>query len=90
VSVVTGPLTAGWPGRAPYDAILLEGASEITPRALAPQLADGGRLVGIEGRGLSGKAMLYRLDAGTLSGRAVFDAAAPLLPGFAQPPAFVF
>jgi protein-L-isoaspartate(D-aspartate) O-methyltransferase len=90
VSVVTGPLTAGWPATAPYDVILIEGASEIAPRMLFPQLCHGGRLACIEGRGLAGKAMLYRSFGGVVSGRPIFDAAAPLLPGFVQPPAFVF
>jgi hypothetical protein len=34
--------------------------------------------------------MLYRLIDGDLSGRPVFDASAPVLPGFAQAPEFVF
>jgi len=34
--------------------------------------------------------MLYRPIGGEYSGRPVFDAAAPLLPGFAEPVAFVF
>jgi len=90
VSVVTGPLTAGWPARAPYDLIVVEGATEVAPRALFGQLADGGRLLCIEGRDLAGRAMVYRSDHGQVSGRSTFDAAAPLLPGFARPPAFVF
>ena len=90
VSVVTGPLIAGWPARQPYDVILLEGATEVAPRALFGQLADGGCLLCIEGRDLAGRAMVYRSDHGQVSGRSVFDAAAPLLPGFARPPAFVF
>jgi protein-L-isoaspartate(D-aspartate) O-methyltransferase len=89
-AVVTGPLTAGWPAKAPYDVIVLEGGTEVVPRALFGQLRDGGRLVCIEGRGPAAKAMLYRSAAGGVSGRSVFDAAAPLLPGFAEPPAFVF
>ena len=90
VSVVTGPLTAGWPARQPYDVILMEGATEVAPRALFAQLADSGRLLCMEGRDLAGRAMIYRSDHGQVSGRSVFDAAAPLLPGFARPPAFVF
>jgi len=89
-AVVTGPLAAGWPAKAPYDVILLEGATEIAPRMLFDQLKDRGRLVCIEGRGLARKAMVYRSARGVVSGRSVFDAAAPLLPGFAEPPAFVF
>lgn len=90
VTIVTGPLRGGWPEKGPYDVILLDGATEITPAALFPQLKDGGRLVCVEGRAPIGKGMVYRSDAGDVSGRAVFDAVAPLLPGFEKPPAFVF
>jgi protein-L-isoaspartate(D-aspartate) O-methyltransferase len=90
VAVASGPLKDGWPARAPYDVIMVEGAIEVLPRPLCDQLADGGRLVCVEGRGLSGRAMVYRRDGGTTSGRSVFDSAAPALPGFAPPPAFVF
>lgn len=88
-TVAAGPLTAGWPAGAPYDVILLEGASEIVPRSLFPQLQDGGRLLCVEGRN-PGKAMLYRSVAGDVTGRPIFDAAASLLPGFAEAAAFVF
>jgi hypothetical protein len=37
-----------------------------------------------------GKATLYLRDGDNFSGRALFDASAPALPGFAQTPAFVF
>ena len=90
VEVVSGALTGGWQAGAPYDIILIEGAIEILPQAVTSQLRDGGRLVCIRGRGPAAKAMLYRSDMGEISGRAVFDAAAPLLPGFAEPAAFVF
>jgi protein-L-isoaspartate(D-aspartate) O-methyltransferase len=90
VQVVIGPLADGWQPQAPYDVILLNGASEIVPKALLRQLKPGGRLVGVLGRGPAGKAMLYCAIGGECGGRPVFDAAAPLLPGFAAPPAFVF
>ena len=90
VQVVIGPLADGWQPQAPYDVILLNGASEIVPKALLRQLKPGGRLVGVLGRGPAGKAMLYCSIGGECGGRPVFDAAAPLLPGFAAPPAFVF
>jgi protein-L-isoaspartate(D-aspartate) O-methyltransferase len=86
----TGPLTAGVPGDAPYDVIVLNGAVETVPEALCMQLRDGGRLVCVLRRGAVGRAMLYRSIEGDISGRAIFDAAAPLLPGFARPPQFVF
>jgi protein-L-isoaspartate(D-aspartate) O-methyltransferase len=90
VEVANGPLDAGWPSRAPYDAVVLDGATEVVPKALLRQLKPGGRLVCVLGQGPVGKAMLYVATGEDWSGRAVFDAAAPLLPGFAAPPAFVF
>jgi protein-L-isoaspartate(D-aspartate) O-methyltransferase len=90
VTVVTGPLTAGWPASGPYDFVLLNGASEITPDSFAGQLKPDGRLACIFKSGPAGKAMLYRLAEDRLVGRPIFDAAAPILPGFAATPAFVF
>jgi protein-L-isoaspartate(D-aspartate) O-methyltransferase len=90
VQVVSGPLAEGWPAQGPYDVIFLNGASEVVPKALLQQLKPGGRLVGVLGRGPAGKAMLYRSIGGECGGRPIFDAAAPLLPGFTAPPAFVF
>jgi protein-L-isoaspartate(D-aspartate) O-methyltransferase len=90
VSVVTGPLTAGWSAAAPYDLILLDGATEIVPDMLARQLKPDGRLACIFGRIPNGKGMIYRPVEGRLVGRPVFDAGAPVLPGFVAPPAFVF
>ena len=90
VTVATAPLTAGWPEAAPYDVILLNGATEIVPETLGRQLKPDGRLACIFGRGPTGKAMIYRQIEGQLVGRPVFDAAAPVLPGFVAPLAFVF
>jgi protein-L-isoaspartate(D-aspartate) O-methyltransferase len=90
VIVVTGPLTAGWPAAAPYDVILLNGATEIVPETLASQLKPGGRIAAVYGRGPATKAMIYRLIEGRLLGRPSFDAAAPVLPGFIAPEVFVF
>lgn len=90
VTVAVGPLIEGWPAAAPYDLILLDGATEIMPETLGRQLKPSGRLACIFGRAPSGKGMIYRLVEGRLLGRPIFDAAAPLLPGFVAPPAFVF
>jgi protein-L-isoaspartate(D-aspartate) O-methyltransferase len=90
VEVVNGPLTAGWPAAAPYDFILFNGATEITPDAFARQLKPSGRLACIFGRPPAAKATIFRPAEGRLVGRPIFDAAAAVLPGFAAPPAFVF
>jgi len=90
VRFVEGPLPAGWPAAAPFDVILFEGATEVVPNELGAQLKPEGRLAAIFGGGPAGKAMVYGRIEGQLAGRAAFDAAAPVLPGFAAPAAFVF
>jgi protein-L-isoaspartate(D-aspartate) O-methyltransferase len=90
VTVVAGPLTQGWQATAPYDVMFLNGATEIAPEALCRQLKAGGRLVAVLGRAPTSQAILYRSVGGDVSGWPIFDAAAPVLPGFAAPPAFVF
>ena len=90
VNVVSGPLIAGWPQGAPYDLILLEGATEIAPHTFLGQLKDGGRLVCVLGSGPAAKAMLYCRSGEELGGRPIFDAGAAVLPGFARAPVFAF
>ncbi len=45
VAVYVGDGTLGWPGRAPYDAILFTAGAPAVPEAVKRQLAPGGRLV---------------------------------------------
>jgi protein-L-isoaspartate(D-aspartate) O-methyltransferase len=90
VTVVNGPLVDGAAGQGPYDVILVGGATEVEPLALFRQLKNGGRLVTVMGRTPNGRATLYRRDGADISGRPIFDAAAPTLPGFAAVPTFVF
>ena len=90
VEVVTGSLPAGWPAGGPYDLIFLDGAAEIIPDVLVPQLKAEGRLVGVHGRSPAAKGMIYRVIEGRFVGRPIFDAAARLLPGFVASPQFVF
>lgn len=89
-TVVSGPLTAGWPQGSPYDAIVLEGATERPPEAFLSQLKEGGRLVCVLGTGPGSKAMLYCRSGDELGGRPIFDATAAVLPGFAKSPVFAF
>jgi len=90
VSAVAGPLIKGWPKGAPYDAIILEGATEFPPEAFLPQLRDGGRLACVLGGGPGARAMLYFRSGDDLGGRPIFDASAAVLPGFVKAPAFAF
>ncbi len=90
VTVVTGPLVDGWAAQGPYDVILLGGATEVAAKALFRQLKEGGRMVAVVGRTPNGQAILYRCASGDVTGRPIFDASVPTLPGFAAIPSFVF
>jgi len=90
-TVVTGPLADGAAGDARFDVILINGAVEDVPPAILAQLAGDGRLVCVMQRGPVGQGTLFTaLSGGHASGRSVFGASAPFLPGFTKAPAFVF
>jgi protein-L-isoaspartate(D-aspartate) O-methyltransferase len=80
----------GDPANAPYDVIVLDGATEITPDRLYRQLRDGGRLVGVFAMTQPQRAVIVTHSHGDFGNRALFDAAVPVLPGLERPPAFVF
>jgi len=90
VSVHTGPLNGGLAGEKPFDLILVNGGVSKEPKELLDQLAEGGRLVAIIGKGWLGHAYLFTRSSGAISGRAVFDAGAEILPGFETKQQFVF
>lgn len=90
VETVVGPLDRGYPDRAPYDVILVNGAVEMKPRTLLEQLAESGRLACVEGRGRAAKARLYVRSGDAFGARSLFDAAAPPLTAFRTEPGFVF
>lgn len=90
VAVVSGPLEDGYPGEAPYDVIVVEGAVEMIPAALTSQLKDGGRLVVVIGLGPAGVATVFTRSGEEISHRPAFNAPLPALPGFAVTRTFVF
>lgn len=90
VDVVTGPLAVGWPQAGPYEVVLLEGRSEVAPERLCEQLADGGRLLAVVGGAPMAKAMIYDKTGRNITAQPLFDAGAPVLPGFVKPAEFVF
>jgi protein-L-isoaspartate(D-aspartate) O-methyltransferase len=81
--VVTGPLEAGAAAHGPYDAILIEGGVELVPDALLDQLKDGGRIAALFMNGPLGEVRIGRKAGGRVGWRLAFNAAAPVLPGFA-------
>ena len=51
---VWGPLEKGWPEEAPYDLIFIGGALEEIPPSFKSQLKEGGRIITLLKKGLSG------------------------------------
>lgn len=77
--------------RPAYDVIFFAGAVGELPPEIAAQLAEGGRMAAVvKPDSGPGRATLVTRTGGVLATRVMFDAATPLLPGFAKKPAFVF
>jgi protein-L-isoaspartate(D-aspartate) O-methyltransferase len=92
VTFVEAPLGTGHRARAPYDVILFGGAAATIPEEISAQLAEGGRMAAVlrEPGSPLGRATLITRTGAALAQRVIFDAATPLLPGFAAEPGFVF
>jgi protein-L-isoaspartate(D-aspartate) O-methyltransferase len=82
VAVITGPLTEGAAKHGPYDVILLQGGVEQVPRTLTDQLAENGRIAALFQEGRLGVVRVGLKVDGQVSWRDVFNASAPVLPGF--------
>lgn len=90
------PLAAGLADAAPFPVVLVEGAVELIPPAIAALVAaGGGRLAtvlqppGPAGRA-AGRGVLAEHAGAALRSWPHFDAATAVLPGFTIPPAFRF
>ena len=90
VTVRAAAAADGDAANAPYDVIMLNGATEVTPVGLYRQLKDGGRLVGVFAMMQPQRATLVTHSHGDFGTRALFDAAVPVLPGLGRLPAFIF
>ena len=90
VGVRAAGAAEGAPENAPFDVIVLNGATEIAPKQLYDQLRDGGRLVGVFATERPSRAMIVTRAHGDVGYRTLFDAAAPILPGLERVPEFVF
>lgn len=83
--VVQGPLAAGAAKHGPYDVVAFGGAVEELPDAILDQLKDGGRIAAIFMDGAAnGQCRVGVKAAGKVAWRNVFDATAPVLPGFGK------
>lgn len=83
VAVVAGPLAGGAAKHGPYDVIIIEGAAEQVPQAILDQLKEGGRIGCLFMEKALGVARIGRKIDGQVTWRYAFNAAAPVLPGFA-------
>ncbi len=88
-AVITGPLVAGSPKHAPYDAIIVQGGVEVVPAAVLDQLKVGGRIAALFMEGALGVARIGYKSADRITWRSVFNASAPVLPGYHMTRAFV-
>ncbi|HET9067975.1 MAG TPA: methyltransferase domain-containing protein [Amaricoccus sp.] len=88
--VQAGPLEEGVVEHGPFDAVILEGAIETLPHAIEAQLKVDGRIAAIFADGAGGQARLGLRTPQGISWRRIFDATAPVLPGFAAAKAFEF
>ena len=77
VTVQIAAAAEGDSANAPFDVIVLNGATEIIPERLYGQLRDGGRLVGVFAMSQPQRATIVTRSHGDFGNRALFDAAAP-------------
>jgi protein-L-isoaspartate(D-aspartate) O-methyltransferase len=92
VTLVSGPLAAGWPAHAPFDLILIEGAVPEIPPALAAQIQqESGRiLAAIQSPGRITQAVIAEATPFGLSTSPLFDCATPAIPTLRKAPVFAF
>ncbi|MBB5049500.1 protein-L-isoaspartate(D-aspartate) O-methyltransferase [Rhodopseudomonas rhenobacensis] len=90
VRVHQAPSGEGYAASAPYDVIILNGATEIVPLQLYQQLREAGRLIGVFALGRTPRAEIVTRSDDDFGSRPLFDTSAPVLPGLERPKGFVF
>ena len=89
-AVLNGPLVEGSARNGPYDAIVIFAGVEEIPVAITAQLKEGGRIIAPFMQGALGEVRMGVKTHGTVTWQMEFNATAPVLPGFARAPSFVF
>lgn len=90
VIIEEGSLAAGSAVHGPYDLIFIEGAVEEIPTALTEQLSEHGKIIMLRTEGPLCFAEIGVRGANGFSTRRLFDANAPVLPGFEAKRVFTF
>jgi len=90
-AVMDGDLAVGAAKSGPYDIVMIQGAIEELPTAIADQMRvrDGGRVAAIFAEGQLGVVRIGHKIDGDISWRFAFNASAPLLTGFQKSASFV-
>ncbi|RPE70957.1 protein-L-isoaspartate(D-aspartate) O-methyltransferase [Pacificibacter maritimus] len=89
VVVEVAGLAAGAPQHGPYDVVILQGAAQEIPAAILDQVKEGGRICSIFLDGSLGIVRIGYKIKGKLTWRMVFNATAPVLPGYEAQNEFV-
>lgn len=82
VILETGPIAGGAAQHGPYDAVILQGGVEEMPEAILSQVKENGRICAIFLDGALGIVRIGYKIGGEITWRMVFNATAPILPGF--------
>lgn len=87
-AVIENSLSQGAAKHGPYDVIIIEGGVETVPANLTDQLKNGGRIAALFMSGALGTVRIGHMQNGKVSWRDAFNAAAPVLNGFAKEAVF--
>jgi len=91
VTLQIGDAARGWPRQAPYDVIVLTGATPVLPQAFLEQLAPGGRLFAVVGEAPAMTARLVTCTApGAYGNVDLFETVIAPLVNAEQPSRFKF
>ena len=91
VQLHTGDAVRGWPGRAPYDVIIVTGSVPVLETCFQEQLKTGGRLFVIVGQSPAMEARLItRTGRQSWESVCLFETDVPPLIGAPQPESFQF
>ena len=86
-----GDLLAGWPERAPYDLIVLNGCVKEIPETLIDQLASGGKICGFVGQSPAMKLhVIFKDQNNQLQQQEILESHVPMLESGLQIPTFQF
>lgn len=91
VTLEAGDAARGWPGKAPYDAIVLTGSVPVLAEDFQRSLRPGGRLLAVVGEAPVMEAILTTYaGGGAFSSVTLFETCIPALRNAPQPARFVF